>query len=79
MPSLVIRNLPEETHRALKERAKQHGNSTEAELRLIVTEAVKQRPEVGLGTELAAIAKKYGGWDLDIKRNKEPTSPAVFE
>jgi hypothetical protein len=34
---------------------------------------------VGLGTELAAIAKKYGGWDLDIKRSKEPTSPAIFE
>jgi antitoxin FitA len=79
MPSVIIRNLSVETHRALKRRAKLRGNSTEAELRLIVTEAVKSEQEAGLGTELAAIAKEYGGWDLDIQRSEEPTRPAIFE
>jgi plasmid stability protein len=30
MPAVTIRNLPDETHRALKARAARHGRSTEA-------------------------------------------------
>ena len=33
MPAVTIRNLSEETHRALKLRAAHHGRSTEAEIR----------------------------------------------
>lgn len=33
MSALTVRNLPDETHRALKLRAAQHGRSTEAEAR----------------------------------------------
>ena len=33
MPAVTIRNLPEETHRAIKARAKLHNKSTEAEIR----------------------------------------------
>ena len=34
MSVVTVRNLPEETHRALKLRAAQHGRSTEAEISL---------------------------------------------
>lgn len=40
MPVVTIRNLPEETHRALKQRAASHGRSTEAEIRDILEQAV---------------------------------------
>jgi len=36
MPAITVRNLSEETHRALKVRAAQHGRSTEAEIREIL-------------------------------------------
>ena len=40
MSVVTVRNLPEETHRALKLRAAQHGRSTEAEIREILEGAV---------------------------------------
>jgi len=36
MPSLTVRNVPDEVHRAIKVTAAQHGNSIEAELRDIL-------------------------------------------
>lgn len=33
MHNLTVRNLPDETHRALRVRAARHGRSTEAEVR----------------------------------------------
>lgn len=41
MPAVVIRNIPIETHRALKKRARENGLSTEAEIRSILTRAVE--------------------------------------
>ena len=41
MSSVTVRNLPEATHRALKQRAAQHGRSTEAEIRHILEAAVR--------------------------------------
>ena len=46
MSAVTVRNLPEETHRALKHRAAQHGRSTEAEIRYILENAV--RPKMGI-------------------------------
>lgn len=77
MSSVTIRNLPEATHRALKQRALDHGRSTEAEIRLILEEAV--RPAEKLGTTLAAIGRRIGGVDLPIRRDRSPVSPATFE
>lgn len=70
MAAVVIRNLPEATHRALKERAKRHGRSTEAEVREIIEAAVKPA-ELGLGSRLAMIAQQYGGFDLQIPPRSE--------
>ncbi len=79
MPAVTIRNLPEETHRALKQRAASHGLSTEAEIRAILEAAVKPSSRVKLGSELAAFGRRFGGLDLDVHRDPAPTEAANFE
>jgi plasmid stability protein len=78
MPAVTVRNLSVETHQALKQRAAKHGTSTEAEIRLILNEAVRAEPKVGLGTLLQEFGRKYGPLP-EIVRSKEPTEPAIFE
>lgn len=77
MSSVTVRNLPEETHRALKLRAAQHGRSTEAEIRNILQSAVQ--PKVGMGSALAAIGHSLGGVELDFRRDATPAAAARFE
>lgn len=79
MPAVTVRNLPTETHRALKLRAARNARSTEAEIRVILEEAVTPRKRVKIGSELAAFGERFGGIDLDIHRDRTPTKPAVFE
>ena len=49
MPQIVVRQLSDEVHRALKARASEHGRSTEAEARDIIARAVlpDARPKAG--------------------------------
>ncbi|MCW0181583.1 MAG: plasmid stabilization protein [Zavarzinia sp.] len=79
MSAVTIRNLSEETHRALKARAAAHGRSTEAEIRAILENAVRPPERVKLGTALAAFGGELGGVDLDIERDPTPVDPAIFE
>ena len=79
MSVVTVHNLPEETHRALKVRAAQHGHSTEAEIRAILQAAVYTKARVKIGSELAAFGLRFGGLDLDTARDQTPTEPAVFE
>ena len=79
MAVVTVRNLPDETHRALKVRAARHGRSTEAEIREILREAAHPKESVGIGTELAQFGKKFGGLDLETTRDPAPTEPASFE
>lgn len=72
MPSLTIRNLSEETHRALKARALAAGRSTEAEVRLILEQAAQPPQRVRLGSLLSGIGREIGGVDLDVERKTEP-------
>jgi plasmid stability protein len=78
MPAVTVRNLSVETHRRLKARAAKKGNSTEAEIRLILDEAVRPKKEVGLGTRLQELGRKYGPLP-EIKRDPTPIEPAIFE
>jgi plasmid stability protein len=78
MASITVRNLPDETHRALRVRAAQNGRSTEAEIRQILEEAVRPKERIKIGSELAAFGDKFG-LDLEIVRDKEPTRIANFE
>jgi antitoxin FitA len=77
MSSVTVRNLPDATHRALKQRAAQYGRSTEAEIRHILENAV--RLQHGLGSALAAIGRDLGGVELTLVRDKSPTAPASFK
>jgi plasmid stability protein len=79
MPAVTIRNLPEETHRALKVRAAQHGRSTEAEIRDILVQAAQPPGRVKLGALLTQIGQDVGGFDLTIERDQTPSPPVRFE
>jgi plasmid stability protein len=79
MAAVTVRNLSEETHRALKVRAAQHGRNTEAEIRDILERAVHPPERIKLGSELAAIGREFGGVDLDIERDPTPAGTVSFE
>ena len=84
MPSVTIRNLSEEVHRALRVRAAMHGRSAEAEIRDILEKAAKPEGRVKLGSLLAAIGADAGLTDADVEgfntmRDKTPVQPIGFE
>ena len=79
MASVTVRNLPDETHRALRVRAATHGRSTEAEIRAILESAVRPEGRIKLGTLLAEIGRELGGVDLQIERDRTPAEPMSFE
>ena len=79
MPAVTVRRLPEEIHRALKLRAAQNGRSTEAEIRHILEESVLPKPRLRIVSELAALGRRYGGIEIDYKRDRRPIEPAEFE
>ena len=84
MPALTIRNLPEETHRALRVRAAEHGRSTEAEIRDILEKAARPEGRIRLGSLLAAIGWEAGLANADVEairqgRNPTPAAPITFE
>ena len=77
MPAITIRNLSDETHRALKARAAGRGLSAEAEARRILDDAVTGRGP-GFGTRIAHLAAEVGGFDIVIERDREATEPIDF-
>jgi len=79
MSSITVRNIPEETHRALRVRAALAGRSTEAEVRAILESAARPDDRVKLGSLLAEISQQAGGADLVIERDKTPIEPLSFE
>ncbi|MGJ4911336.1 FitA-like ribbon-helix-helix domain-containing protein [Bradyrhizobium oligotrophicum] len=78
MPAVTIRNLSDETHRALKARAAQHNRSTEAEIRAILESAVQPEGRVRLGTALADMSRNIGVTNADVEALEQhrATSPA---
>lgn len=79
MASVTVRNLPDETHRALRVRAATHGRSTEAEIRAILESAVRPEARIKLGSLLAEIGREIGYVELDIERDKTSAEPMSFE
>lgn len=84
MPSVTVRNVPDEVHRAIRVRAAQHGHSIEAELRDILESAVKPQGRVKLGSLLAEIGRTARLTDeelaiFDSARDKTPARAATFE
>jgi plasmid stability protein len=88
MAAVTIRNLSEETHRALKLRAALHNRSTEAEMRAILEAAVRPEGRLRLGTALSAASREMGLTNADIEaleqtieqvRDRRPAEPMTFE
>jgi plasmid stability protein len=84
MPAVTIRNLSDETHRALKIRAARHNRSTEAEMRAILEDAARPEGRLRLGTALAEMSRKIGLTNADVDaleqtRAIEPAEPLRFE
>ncbi len=79
MASVTVRNIPDETHRALRVLAATHGRSTEAEIRAILESAVRPEGRIKLGTLLADIGREVGGIDLEIERDRTSVEPMRFE
>lgn len=80
MATLTIRNLPEETKRALKERAARHDRSMEAEVREILQDVVASQG-VNVGRQLLdamAEVRALGGIELDIPP-REVARPVTFD
>jgi plasmid stability protein len=79
MPAITIRNLSEETHRALRRRAADHGRSTEAEVRAILDEVARPAARFKWGSALVAAFAAAGGLELDITRDSTPAQGADIE
>ncbi|MDN5854457.1 MAG: hypothetical protein L0K86_16730 [Actinomycetia bacterium] len=75
MPAITIRGLSEESHRALKARAAEHGRSTEAEVRSILDAAVAPAERTRLGSLLAGIGRDAGGVELEVPRSRDDRDP----
>ncbi len=83
MAQLVVRNLEDEVKAKLQKRARAHGRSTEAEVRDILRDAVREdgEPQFGLGTQIAKRFAKNGlreGEDIPEQRGF-PARPAEFD
>ena len=78
MGNMSIRNLPDETHIALKMRAQRNNRSAEAEVRALLVEAMASETVGGFGTRLRAVLKPVEGDELDIKRDQSPADPMTF-
>lgn len=84
MAVLTVRNVPDEVHRALRVRAARRGRSTEAEVRVILEEAVLPEGRVGLGSLLTAIGRRVKLTDDElaedfVQRDNSPGRPIDLE
>ena len=79
MPQIVVRQLPEEVHRALKARASEHGRSTEAEARDIIAQAVLPDTRPRAGDLLCGIWKGADVFGVTFERDTTPHNPMSFE
>lgn len=80
MATLTIRNLPEDTKRALKERAARNDRSMEAEVREILQSVVASQG-LNVGRQLLdamAPVRALGGIELDIPP-REVTQPVELD
>ncbi|WP_306363694.1 plasmid stabilization protein [Nocardia sp. CC227C] len=84
MKNVTIRNLSDEVHRAIRQRAATHGRSVEAEMRAILAEAVQPTERIKLGSMLArGISEENKLTDNELEeyfgRDRTPAEPLGFE
>ncbi len=72
MAAISIRALDDRVHERLRVRAARHGRSMEAEVRVILEDAVSEPGEsVGLAQALLARFGDAGGVDLELPRRSQ--------
>lgn len=84
MGMMTVRNIPGDVHEALRLRAKNHGRSAEAEVRMILANAVEAETRIQLGDALSAIGREIGLTNEDVEaleatRHTTPAEPMSFE
>ncbi len=79
MAQIVVRQIPDEVHRALKAQAAAHGRSAEAELREIIARAVLPQSRPRAGDLMRRIWSGAETSDLTLERDRTPVEPACFE
>ena len=78
MATLTIRDLDDEVKARLRIRAAENGRSMEAEARVLLAAALRdRRPARGLGSYIRDQFAEIGGAELDIPARKDP--PRVAE
>lgn len=83
MKNVTIRNLSDEVHRAIRQRAANHERSIEAEMRAILTDAVQPAERIKLGSLLFAGISQENRLTDDERdtyfgRDRTPTEPVEF-
>jgi len=76
MPTMTVRNLPEDVHRRIRLYAAEHGLSAEAAARRILDEAT--RPAERLGDVVAAFARARQADFPETPRDHASIEPADF-
>jgi plasmid stability protein len=66
LKNVVIRGLEDGVHAALVKRAREHGRSLEAQLRVICGAAALPEGRVRMGAALAAVGRRFGGVELPM-------------
>lgn len=79
MATLTIRDLDDELRDQLRVRAARHGRSMEAEVRVILRDALAKPPAPGrLGTRVHQRFADVGGFDADPpERDELPRAPEL--
>ncbi len=77
MPTLLVRELSEETKRALAINAAKHGRSQQAEARAILEEALASESESWVDM-LRREAQEVGGMDIPLPQRHVPRVTGVL-
>ena len=81
MAQLVVRKIEESVKARLQRRARRNGRSMEEEVREILRNAANEseKPQVGLGTQIASLFKGKG-YDFEVEElHGYPVQPAKFD
>lgn len=79
MPQIVVRQIPDEVHRALKARASEHGRSAEAEVRDILSRAVLPDTRRKAGDLMCGVWADAETNQIVFDRDQTPHKPMSFE
>lgn len=81
MAQILIRQLEDDVKAKLQRRARQHGRSTEEEVRDILRNAVRDegQPPTKLGSRIAARFAKVGLDEDIVELRGQPVRPAQFD